>query len=114
MLLGAGFGGLAFALYPLSVAHTNDHLTAAQRVGASGGLVLVYSVGAAAGPMAGAGAMMTAGPGGLFLFIGICGTMAFVTETPSCTSRLRLLVVCGGVSRLCKLMGTSWTAFPRT
>lgn len=40
--------------------------------------MLVYSVGAAAGPMAGAGAMMLLGPGGLFLFIGVCATAALV------------------------------------
>lgn len=78
-VLGGLFGGLAFALYPLCVAHTNDHLTVEQRVGASGGLVLVYSVGATIGPIAGATAMMLFGSGGLFLFIGCCsaGALAF-------------------------------------
>jgi len=80
-LIGLGFifGGLAFALYPLCVAHTNDHLSPEERVGASGGLVLVYSVGAAAGPMAGSSAMAAFGPGGLFVFIGTCTvlTLAF-------------------------------------
>ncbi|MCT2559588.1 MFS transporter [Tsuneonella sp. YG55] len=77
MLMGAAFGGLAFALYPLCVAHTNDHLTPDQRVGASGGLVLVYSIGAAAGPIGSAGAMMLLGPGGLFVFVGFCAAAAF-------------------------------------
>jgi Sugar phosphate permease len=36
--LGALFGGLSFALYPLCVAHTNDHLEPHQRVAASSGL----------------------------------------------------------------------------
>jgi MFS family permease len=72
MVLGGLFGGLAFALYPLCVAHTNDHLSAAERVGASGGLVLVYSVGAAVGPMAGSVAMLLLGPAGLFVWIGTC------------------------------------------
>lgn len=73
---GALFGGLSFALYPLCVAHTNDHLAPEQRVAASGGLVLLYSVGAAAGPMAGAAAMTAAGAGGLFLFIAVCAGLA--------------------------------------
>jgi MFS family permease len=75
----AVFGGFAFALYPLCVAHTNDHLTAEQRVAASGGLVLAYSAGAAVGPVAGAAAMTALGPAGLFLFIGACagGALAF-------------------------------------
>lgn len=76
LALGALFGGLSFALYPLCVAHTNDHLDPAERVGASGGLVLLYSIGAALGPIGGALAMATfAGPG-LFLFIAACAASA--------------------------------------
>jgi MFS family permease len=79
IVLGVLFGGLAFAIYPLCVAHTNDHLTPGQRVGASSGLVLVYSAGAAIGPMAGSAAMAGLGAGGLFLYIGACAalTLAF-------------------------------------
>lgn len=67
LLLGGGlFGGLSFALYPLCVAHTNDHLSPEQRVAASGGLVLVYSVGAAIGPLAGGAALAAFGAPGLF------------------------------------------------
>ena len=40
MTLGFLFGGLSFALYPLCVAHTNDHLQPEQRVAASGGHAL--------------------------------------------------------------------------
>lgn len=76
LLLGGVFGGLCFALYPLCVAHTNDHLDPEQRVGASGGLVLVYSAGAAVGPLAGAVAMSVIGPAGLFVFIAVCAAAA--------------------------------------
>lgn len=69
---GALFGGACFALYPLCVAHTNDHLNSSQRVGATGGLVLIYSLGAAAGPLPAAALMDATGPYGLFLFIGLC------------------------------------------
>lgn len=65
-LLASLFGGLSFALYPLSVAHTNDHLEASQRVGAAGMLVLIYSAGAAAGPLLSGAAMRAFGPSGLF------------------------------------------------
>lgn len=78
LILGAIFGGLSFAIYPLCVAHTNDHLSAEQRVSASGGLVLTYSIGAAVGPTAGAGVMTAAGVGGLFLFIGACALLTLV------------------------------------
>jgi MFS family permease len=76
--LGALFGGFAFALYPLCVAHTNDHVSVTQRIGASGGLVLSYSVGASLGPLIGAEAMNLIGPGGLYWFIGSVSAMAFV------------------------------------
>lgn len=79
LALGSLFGGLSFALYPLCVAHTNDHLAPEQRVAASGGLVLLYSLGAAIGPLAGAMAMTLAGTPGLFLFIALCagGALGF-------------------------------------
>jgi len=76
LLMGGLFGGLSFALYPLCVAHTNDRLTGAQRVGASAGLVLTYSAGAAAGPLAGAASMSALGSAGLFLFIAVCAALA--------------------------------------
>ena len=53
LFLGALFGGFSFALYPLCVAHTNDHLDPEHRVAATGGMVLLYSLGAALGPIAG-------------------------------------------------------------
>ena len=62
--------GLAFALYPLCVAHTNDHVGSGDRVGASGGLVLLYSLGAVAGPLVASSVMALAGPTGLFWSIG--------------------------------------------
>jgi len=70
--LGAAFGGLSFALYPLCVAHVNDRLLPSERVTASSQLVLLYSVGAALGPLGAATAMTLAGTAGLFLFIALC------------------------------------------
>jgi MFS family permease len=74
--LGALFGGFAFALYPLCVAHTNDHLAQHERTGATGGLILAYSVGAAAGPMTSSFAMLLLGPGGLYAFIAAAAALA--------------------------------------
>ena len=76
IIMGALFGGFTFALYPLCLAHSNDHLDEDERVGASGGLVMVYSIGAVAGPMAGSVGMVAVGPAGLF---GMIGTIAFLT-----------------------------------
>lgn len=79
LFLGAAlFGGTTFALYPLCVAHTNDHLRDEDRTGASAGLVLAYSAGAVAGPLIGAGAMNAAGPAGLFLLTGGCAAAVFL------------------------------------
>lgn len=78
LMLAAAFGGLSFALYPLSVGHTNDHLAPALRVPASGVLVLLYSLGAAAGPLLAAGAMTLAGPGGLFAALSACAGAALI------------------------------------
>lgn len=68
--LGALFGGFAFALYPLCVAHSNDHLAEHERLGASSGLVLAYSAGAVLGPMLGSLGMTALGASGLFWLIG--------------------------------------------
>ena len=68
--LGSLFGGFAFALYPLCVAHSNDHLDEQERVGASSGLVLTYSAGAIAGPLLGSAGMGILGPSGLFAVLG--------------------------------------------
>jgi MFS family permease len=70
------FGGLVFTLYPVCIAHTNDHIDSADLVSASGGLILAYSVGATIGPLAASGTMSAAGPAGLFAFIGACALAA--------------------------------------
>lgn len=49
--LAALFGGGAFPLYALAVAHANDHATPEAIVEVSSGLLLVHSVGAALGPI---------------------------------------------------------------
>ena len=70
LLLGLGFvlGGLASPLYPLSVAEANDWLEADELVPAGAAMVLAYSLGASAGPLAASAAMEALGPAGLFAF----------------------------------------------
>jgi len=46
------FGGTSLALYGLSMAHINDHLTPRQYVGASASAILINGAGAAIGPFA--------------------------------------------------------------
>jgi MFS family permease len=76
-LLGAGalFGGTTFALYPLCVAQTNDHLDASERVGGSGGLILIYSAAATFGPLLASAAMTAIGPSGLFVFSAVVAAL---------------------------------------
>ncbi len=78
MTFGIMLGGFAFALYPLCVAHTNDHVLLHERVGASGGLILAYSIGATIGPFAGALLMKLFGPGGLYGFLSAVAAFAFL------------------------------------
>jgi MFS family permease len=52
LLLAIGlFGGLAFPLYSVCIAYTNDHLDPNQMIAASGALVLVGGLGAVTGPV---------------------------------------------------------------
>lgn len=66
MLLVFGFGGLAFALYPIAVAHMMDRLEPADLLGASASFLLLYGVGAAIGPVLSGQAMEGFGPAALF------------------------------------------------
>jgi MFS family permease len=53
VLAGAvAVGGLTFVVYPVCLAQTNDHLAPSDMVAASGGMILLYSIGATIGPFA--------------------------------------------------------------
>ena len=66
--LAAAWGAVAFPLYAVSVAHTNDHARPGEYVMISSGLLLMYGIGAIAGPFIASLAMHWAGSGGLFLY----------------------------------------------
>jgi MFS family permease len=63
-------------LYGLGAGQTNDRLERGDYVAAAGGLLFVWSVGAAIGPSLAGVVMGQAGPGGLFLYM--CVTLALV------------------------------------
>ncbi|MEM8812608.1 MAG: MFS transporter [Pseudomonadota bacterium] len=69
LALSALHGALMIPLYALCLAHANDKVTTDKLVQTSGGLLLIYSVGAVIGPAAAALAMERLEAGGLFLFI---------------------------------------------
>lgn len=60
------FGGLAFPLYSICIAYTNDHLKPNQMIAASGALVLVGGLGAVIGPLSFAALMDYFGNQALF------------------------------------------------
>jgi MFS family permease len=66
----AAFGALAYALYPIVVAHANDHARPDEFVKVSSGLLLLYGFGTMAGPMIGAALMSGLRPESLFLATG--------------------------------------------
>lgn len=71
--LAAVLGSLLLTQYPLVVAHANDYAADGDFVRLASALLLVYGVGAAAGPVTAAVMMDLAGPGALFHFIAGCG-----------------------------------------
>lgn len=66
------FMGLSAAVYPISVALTNDYLRYDQVVAASSGLLLSNGLGTCVGPLAGSFVMQWFGPEALFVFIAGC------------------------------------------
>lgn len=81
MLLVVVFGGCIYILYPLALAQTNDSLTPDQFLGASGGLVLIYGIGAIIGPILSSLAMDRFGPSGLFWLMAVIGIGLALTAT---------------------------------
>lgn len=70
IFLSTGFyGGMAFSLYPVAVAHTNDRMEPHEIIPASSALLFSYGLGACIGPVAAAAFMAMMGPFGLYSFI---------------------------------------------
>jgi len=65
------YGGVAFSIYPVSVAFLNDRLAREHALASSSGLLLVYGVGAAIGPALAGSAMEIFGPRALFVYFAL-------------------------------------------
>jgi MFS family permease len=63
----AAYGGFAYTLYSLAVAHANDHAKPEEFVKVSGGLLLLYGFGTMIGPVIGATLMGSMRPESIFL-----------------------------------------------
>ena len=65
------FGAAAFSIYGFSVAHANDHAEPEDFVEIMAGLLVIFGVGAVAGPLLASALMEAFGSGYLFLFTSI-------------------------------------------
>lgn len=66
LLIGALLGAAIFAMYPIVVAHANDHADPGQFIQTSGGLLMVFGIGSIAGPFIAGIALTAFGPAALF------------------------------------------------
>ena len=67
LILSGLFGATIYAMYPVIIAHANDHAPDGSAIQVSGGLLMIFGFGGIVGPAV-AGWMMTAlGPTGLFM-----------------------------------------------
>lgn len=73
------YGGLAFAIYPVSVAHLMDHLDPADLLQGSSTVLLLHGIGAALSPLLAGVLMGRFGPGALWIFFAIVQAMLAVS-----------------------------------
>jgi MFS family permease len=80
LALTAAYGGPGFTLYPVAVAHTQDHISAEEILPVSSALILFYGIGASFGPVLSSKLMAVCGPSGLYVFISVCGALFGATS----------------------------------
>ena len=68
------YGGMMFSIYPVSIAHANDHPQSDDYISTSSNLLLVYGIGAVIGPVAGGLSMQFFGRYSLLFMFMIIGT----------------------------------------
>jgi MFS family permease len=101
------YGGLAFAVYPVSVAHLMDHLEPSDLLQGSSTVLLLHGIGAALSPLLAGAAMGRLGPDALWMFF--AATQALLAATVG----WRLLVrrrVAGFEGRFLPMLRTTPTA----
>ncbi len=82
IVLGFAYGGFVFTIYGLSVAHVNDQIDSSRLLEVTGGLLLLYGIGAAIGPTAAGVLMDLLGPGSLMTYFAalLCMTAVFAAH----------------------------------
>ncbi|WP_341367588.1 MFS transporter [Yoonia sp. BS5-3] len=71
LALSALFGATVFSMYPVIVAHANDHAAPGTFIQVSGGLLLVFGIGSIVGPTVAGFAMTSFGAASLFAITGL-------------------------------------------
>lgn len=66
ILIGSLLGAAIFAMYPIVVAHANDHADPGQFIQTSGGLLMIFGIGSIVGPFIAGIALTLFGPMALF------------------------------------------------
>ncbi|MDF0600433.1 MFS transporter [Psychromarinibacter sp. C21-152] len=66
LALAAAFGAAVFSMYPVILAHANDHAAEGAAIQTSGGLLMIFGVGGIAGPLIAGLGMTRIGAAGLF------------------------------------------------
>lgn len=67
LALAALFGAAIYAMYPIIIAHANDHAEEGTYIQVSGGLLMIFGLGSIAGPVAAGYGMAALDESGLFL-----------------------------------------------
>ncbi|GHG79838.1 MFS transporter [Pseudodonghicola xiamenensis] len=67
LVMASVFGAAIYAMYPIIIAHANDHAAEGSAIQVSGGLLMVFGLGSIAGPMAAGYSMAAFGQTGLFV-----------------------------------------------
>lgn len=78
LVLAFLFGGSAFTIQPICIAHANDNVEARDFVQIAGGLLFLYGASSMFGPLAVAGLLEYAGTDGLFLFTALVHALGAV------------------------------------
>jgi MFS family permease len=84
------FGGFAYTLYSLAIAHANDFIATSDLVKASGGLLLAFGIGAAIGPFAASLLMGALASSGLFVYTAVASGLCTVFAIWRMTARAAL------------------------
>jgi len=78
LILSACWGATSFPIYAVSIAHANDYAEPSDFVMVSSGMLLMYGLGAIAGPFIGSVLVSMTGAGGMFLLVGAINIILLV------------------------------------